>query len=165
MNIAFIDIDGVIANADKRFALAEQAKQQALALNATDKQATDAYWRTAFNPEHIALDELIEGAGEAIRILEDDYDILYLTSRPEYLREATRTWLKRFDLIRDLIMKPASFQYHLKTVTWKVGTIHQMAAYFSAKNVLVIDDEQANLDEMAKLPFSIKTYTSLKSIG
>jgi hypothetical protein len=164
--LACIDIDRVCANGDARFALAEQAKQQVFALNGTNRDAMDAYWRTAFTAEYIALDTLIDGCYDALNVLEDDhYDLIFLTSRPEQLRKATRDWLNqyRIGMGRDLVMKPAINQFH-KTREWKVWAIHLLAGMYGASEVLVIEDESANLDELARhaAPFKIRAYPSLE---
>jgi len=163
--IAFIDIDRVLANGDARFALAEKAKQEVLTVTGDRREATNAYWRTAFTPEHIALDTPIDGAPDAINKISADYDIILLTSRPEHLRTATTEWLKNHNLIwyTDMVMKPAVNQYH-KTREWKVWMVHALAGMYNASDVLVIDNEEANLDELAKVPapFKMRVYTSLE---
>lgn len=164
--LAFINIDRILTNGDKRFALAEEAKQKCLAMNGTRSQSIDCYWRTAFNAEHIALDVPIDGAREALNAIEEKYDVIFLTSRPEFLRRASLAWLKQhhyMGISRDMLMKPSSFQY-TKTTVWKAGTIHQTAALYGATEVLVIDDEQANLDEVQKYEgsFLLRCFTSLE---
>jgi hypothetical protein len=162
--IAFIDLDGVVADATKRFERADIAK--ALYLSGTDRpemlsrEATNVYWREVFNSENVPLDTLIEGVVEALVTLEQqDYRLIYLTSRPESMRAATQEWLFQklvwgvYDLpnfvSRGLVMKPAAFQY-TKTVIWKAGTIQMFVAMYGADEVLVIDDEPVNLAELMK---------------
>ncbi len=172
--LAIIDIDNVIANPAARFARAEEEKQEYL--NDPDsfsdpRTATDVYWRTAFDPELVALDTLIEGANEALnRLYGDGYDIYLLSSRPEAMREATLAWLdaqhiRRYWYDDRLVLKPAAAQY-TKTVVWKASVIHMLAAMQEAEEVLVIDDEQAIIDEVMRfadsVPYSIKCYRSLR---
>jgi hypothetical protein len=163
--IAFIDIDRVCANGDARFALAEQAKQQVFYVSGTNRDAMNAYWRTAFNADHIALDEPIDGAREKLIVIEHEYDIFFLTSRPENLRDATEEWLAQHALYdgRTIIMKPAVNQFH-KTREWKSWTIRLVASMYHATDVLVVDGEQDNLDVLiiVPAPFKIRAYTSLE---
>ena len=164
--LAFIDIDRVCANGDARFALAEKAKQEFLAVVGNRPMATDIYWRTAFTSEHIALDTVKYGVYDRLNQLEaDGYRLLFLTSRPEHLRAATRDWLKayRIGMARELVMKPSVNQFH-KTREWKVWTIHLLTGMYLASEILVIDDDQNNLDELARhpAPFTIRAYTSLE---
>jgi len=183
--IAIVDIDGVIANADARFAKAELTKEQWLMERQqglpyandpqTEKEATNVYWRTVFTPELVALDTLIEGAEEALEYIMTGYDahtdlIFFLTSRPLAMAEATIEWLNAhmtfgFE-ISHLIFKAPAFQY-TKTVVWKAGMIQTLAALYGASELVVIDDEQANIDELLKhAPFPgvemLNCYTSLQ---
>lgn len=164
--VAFIDLDGVVANADARFALAEQTANAKHDQVLSRGSWTDLYWRTVFTPEHLTLDTLIDGAKDALYELEQEgYQTVFLTSRPEHMREATQRWLFQHELEAPedwLVMKPAAFQY-VKTVVWKAGTIMQLAAMLGADEVLVIDDEQMNLDELQQYshPFKLKCCKSL----
>lgn len=164
--LAIIDLDGVIADNTARFAKAEEAKrnampdklEDALTLSvAQEKELTNLYWQTAFTPELVSLDTLIEGVREAINELEDNgYNIYFLTSRPEHMREATLDWLHRHKVYikkpgawDKLIMKAPAFQY-TKTTVWKAGMVQTLASWYGASEVLVIDDEEANRVEIAK---------------
>jgi hypothetical protein len=148
-------LDGVIADATKRFERAELAK--ALYLSGTDrpemlqKEAANIFWREVFNPANAEMDVLIEGSDEAIAALEaQGYQIVYLTSRPESMRVATLDWLYSIDLSGPkLIMKPPAFQF-TKTTLWKAGTIQMLVAMYGADAVLIVDDEDSNLIELMK---------------
>jgi hypothetical protein len=168
--LAIIDLDGVVANADARFAKAEEAKQAFLddahvrmgdpvsSANVT-KTTNDIYWRAVFNPENVSLDTLIEGAYEALDLLlKEGYTVFFLTSRPETMRLRTEEWLHNNRVApiwghNRLIMKPPAFQY-TKTVVWKAGTIQMFVALHGADDVLVVDDEPANLAELIKYDIS-----------
>ncbi len=98
--VAFIDLDGVLANSTARFELAR----------ATGK----IDWNIAFAPEHVALDVLIEGTPQIIEWLhKKGYTIIFLTSRPEAMREATNAWIAQhvLDAPYRLIMKPKAAQH------------------------------------------------------
>ncbi|SRR5579875_1013187 len=178
--LCIVDIDGVVADSTARFAKAEEAKQKAIKLLESDpatwsiakSKATDLFWRTAFTPELVTLDTLIEGTLEAVRNLwSDGWDVFFLTSRPESMRNATIEWFRvnRFPSFlvdgEKLYMKAPAFQY-TKTIVWKAGMIETIAANYEAEEVLVIDDEQVNIDEIMKYaekaPYTIRCYKSLK---
>jgi HAD superfamily, subfamily IIIB (Acid phosphatase) len=130
-NICIVDIDGVVANSDTRFARAT-----------TDGRVN---WKVAFDPALVTLDTLILGAVESIKTLEErHYSVLFLTSRPEHMRAATEAWLAQHGLqTYELLMKPASAQY-VKTVVWKAETITQIVKQTGAEMILLVDDEEAN---------------------
>jgi len=165
MKLAIIDLDGVIANAEARFAAAELAKEQWLMERQkglpyavdqrVEKSATDVYWRAVFNPANVPLDTLIDGAREALNALRASRPLIVLTSRPEAMRGATVRWLVDHDILffaqhsAALIMKPSAFQY-TKTTVWKAGMIQHLAQERRAEEVLVIDDEQVNRETLAQ---------------
>lgn len=160
MKLAIIDLDGVCVDSSARFAKAEEAKAAYLADKAEvrglaqepffgiDKKATDLYWRTAFTPDLVQLDTLMDGAVKALAQLTDyaGYTRYFLTSRPETMREATGKWLVKHEVINfwhdKLIMKPLSQQF-VKTPVWKAGTIEVLARLLQPDDLLVIDDEHA----------------------
>ncbi len=171
MKLLVCDLDGVIADNTARFQKAAEAKQEYIETHeiydlsiSRQHEATSLYWQTAFTPELVSLDTLIPGVLDALDDLATlhDYRIIYLTSRPESMREATIHWLSRngiqvglgdngkqvigFDL---LITKPPAFQY-TKTTVWKAGMIQTLASLYNATDVLIVDDEQANRDEYLK---------------
>lgn len=158
--LCIVDLDGVVANSEARFAKAEEAKQKALQLLESDfataltakQKATDIYWRTAFTPELVALDTLIEGAIDAMATLAfNGYEVIILTSRPESMREASAGWLfeQGYPIEEPIIMKAPAFQY-TKTTTWKAGMIQTLAALYGADDIVFIDDELANCQEVMK---------------
>lgn len=178
--IAIIDLDGVCVDSSARFAKAEEAKaayvesqdwQDALENHGTaylERQATDLYWRTAFTPDLVQLDTLMDGVNERISMLRQfGYRVVILTSRPETMRKVTSDWL--FDHIvgdiadNSLIMKPLSQQF-VKTPTWKAGTIEVLARALGADDLLVVDDEHAQqlAADLAPLDcFNVMCCTSL----
>lgn len=169
--LAIIDLDGVIADCSARFAVAEEAKQAYI--DAMQKEfsiqdergATDIYWQTVFNPAHVPLDTLIAGADGDIEQLEQRYDVIYLTSRPEHMREATYEWLTDMRLSGPrIIMKAPAFQY-VKTTVWKAGMVQTLVALYRAQEVVIVEDEQANINEHLKyVSAEVQTrriYTSL----
>lgn len=167
--VAFIDLDGVVADSTKRFVLATVAKLEAQQSGVGEREAVDIYWRTALNGEHVPHDELIEGCLVSLTILaQQGYCIVYLTSRPEHMRRATETWLNKHNLfissVLMLDMKPADKQF-TKTVAWKIDRLHELATNMQADEVLFVDDEPpmrvALMDRANDVPYSIKVCSSL----
>lgn len=169
MRLALIDLDGVICNSEARFAKASEAKAAYLATQNPDNHyvpqvktaADNIYWRTAFTPALVELDTLIDGADQALDQIKQDYDIYFLTSRPESMREATAQWIHehlhsfswRFELKRpssSLIMKPDS-QKFVKTVVWKAGIVELLVRLFGVDELLFIDDEPAHCESVESL--------------
>lgn len=163
VKLCICDLDGVVVDNKARFAKAEEAKQDFLKTHLApanldgsrllEQKATDLYWRTAFTPSLVELDTLIDGAVEAINQLVNTsnggyYTCVFLTSRPETMRQATVQWLKKHidveavEFERDVIMKPLSQQF-VKTPVWKAGTIEVLARVLGADELLVVDDEHA----------------------
>lgn len=184
--LAIVDIDGVIANNTARFAKAEEARHNAMpdkledALSLTvaqEKELTNLYWQTAFTPELVSLDTLIPEANKHIAILEKArYRAVFLTSRPEAMREATTDWMyKNFIMVSpyldhyhskvpyELIMKAPAFQY-TKTTTWKAGMVQTLASLYGASEVVFIDDETANHDTILAYEgnYALTGYHSLQ---
>lgn len=161
--LAIIDLDGVVADATARFAKAELMKEQWLmerqqglpyAIDMqTEKDATNLYWRTVFNPEHVPLDTPIPGVSEALLDIQaKGYKVIFLTSRPASMQDATQEWLFRhtvYDSDDELVMKAPAFQY-VKTTVWKAGMVQTLVELYHASDVLIVEDEQINIDEHLK---------------
>jgi hypothetical protein len=174
--MALIDIDRIIANADYRFAKAEENKQRFIHDEAARKQMiaegiknTDsAYWREGFNPAYVPSDTLIDGAdGDIIALTLQGYEIIYLTSRPSSMWDATVAWLEQYDLLASdelfrLVMKEEGFRW-VKTVTWKVGQVQTLARMHQAEEVLFVTDRADEIEELQKLShfFTLRCATSL----
>jgi phosphoglycolate phosphatase-like HAD superfamily hydrolase len=151
--VCVVDLDGVCANSDVRFALA--------------KVGSHTDWSIAFDPQHVALDTLIEGVPEALVQLETSgYQIVYLTSRPESMRDATLAWLDQYELInehRPTIFKPARKQF-TKTKIWKAEEVRALVERYHASELLFVDDEPVNAAELLNsldMPVIVQTYASL----
>lgn len=139
--ICIVDIDGVVADSTERFKRAAEAGDR----------ASSAYWKVAFTPELVSLDTRIFLAEDHLNTLcfEENYEIIFLTSRPETMRKATLEWLFRENILyyfrnqEALVMKAPAFQY-TKTTVWKAGMVQTLAALYGASSVLFVDDEIAN---------------------
>jgi hypothetical protein len=180
--LAIVDLDGVVVNANERFASAADQANARYDKERETKAWNDLYWRTALSAEHVHLDTLIEGATHHLYRLAhlSGYQVIYLTSRPESMREVTEAWLTLHTVNRlhhlptdhhPLVMKHPIFQY-MKTVHWKTAMICHLGTLFQAKEVLVVDDEESFLLDLlsveATFPFSLRCYMSLaceKQVG
>lgn len=138
---AFIDLDGTVCNSQARFNRAARNGR--------------VDWQIAFQPALLALDEPITGVEDALEKLETDgWTIIFLSSRPESLRRATKDWLKGHGLLhsgageRQLLLKPQKSRF-VSTPKWKAETV--CAAGPSAEQVLFIDDESENLSAVKGL--------------
>lgn len=183
MKLAIIDLDGVVCDNTARMAKAEEAKAACLAQFADDddptpqtyirQEAMNAYWRTAFTPDLVVFDTLIDGVLQPLEQIEEaGYRVFFLTSRPESMRQATVDWfwslppdfvLLGNEEIDQLIMKPASQQF-VKTITWKAGVVQMLAKLLNAKTVLFVDDDAANQDELSKYADSFGMLYLAKSL-
>ncbi len=137
MKAAFIDLDGTVCNSQKRFDKARENNQGRID------------WEVALHAPLLELDEIIPGVAEVLQELEQQgWTILYLSSRPQRLQRATKSWLKKHQLSeghqgeRELLLKPPS-QRFVKTPKWKAEVVY--AVGLKAEAVLVIDDEFENL--------------------
>lgn len=173
MKLAIIDLDGVVANATARFEQAKADAEAAFVEQAYEKREYDnIYWRAVFNPAYVSMDTLIEGVREALNTLEWHYRVIFLTSRPESMREATSLWLVQHNIYQNeanganrlMVMKEPAFQY-TKTTVWKAGMIQTLEALYGATDLLIIDDEQANIDEHLKYFSNIQTRELCKSLA
>lgn len=168
--VALIDIDGIITDSTERFARAEQAKQEYLSSELADaKEVNNIYWKTAFTPELVSLDTLIDGVPEALDQIEKaGYMVLFLTSRPESMRQATIDWfwshtpeivLLSDEHLNQLIMKPASQQF-VKTIVWKTGVAALLAELFDVAEMLFVDDEVTTLQSVVSAGIECKLYVA-----
>jgi len=80
-----VDIDGTIADTTTRGNYA----------NSQFKKDSEIWWDALMDPSLVYLDKPILFSGMVLRIYYDrGYEIIYLTGRPDYMREETRKWLE-----------------------------------------------------------------------
>ncbi len=150
MNLAIIDLAGPIADESKRF---ELARIPGAGMN----------WQMFFDPQHLSLDTLVEGVDTAIADLQArGYTVLLMTSRPEVMREATEAWCLRHQITVPLVMKPPAAQF-LKTVQLKAIMVQMASGVFSAREVIVIEDEAPNLAAILDydISYRLRGFSSL----
>jgi hypothetical protein len=104
-----------------------------------------AFYEAFNDARYIALDTLVADAQHALAQLEKEYStILFLTSRPHYLHEATVAWLKEQRIwsekyqfrLKDYSDSPVSERY-TQNAKWKAAIVTEAAAIHS--KVLFID--------------------------
>ena len=169
MRLAVIDLDGVVANVDARFSRAKADAEAAFVDQAYERREYDnVYWRAVFNPAYVSLDTPIDGVNEALLdIQQEGYKVVFLTSRPESMRDATAFWLfghSVYDGDDELVMKTGAFQY-TKTTVWKAGMVQTLVSLYNAEALLVVDDEMANILEITKYSESLPAFTAAKSLA
>lgn len=147
MKLCICDLDGVIVDTTKRFAVAR-------------KSDNSIEWKIAFDPDLVQLDRPITGAREALQHLAKlDYTIVLLSSRPERMMQATQKWLKQYDFEEyELHLKPNNKQF-TKTFKWKAEVILGLiTTHYQTEEILFIDDEEVNRQaiEELKLPITVK---------
>ena len=163
--LAISDIDGVIVDSSERFSFAQYLAKD----EPDEKKRTNLFWKAFFYEEYLPLDTPIPGASEHLsRLIREGWSITLLTSRPEHLREATKTWLSThlscYEIQWGITMKPPSEQFK-KTATWKAEQVHLLARLHGVEHLLVVDDEpknaQAILDASLDVPYQVRVVSSL----
>jgi phosphoglycolate phosphatase-like HAD superfamily hydrolase len=156
MKLAIVDLDGVVANSDARFAKATVNGK----IN----------WKIAFDPTLVELDTLIDGVHASLEELEwQGYNVIFLSSRPEPMKDATIEWLDKHGLFEDgykrsLELKPLDKQF-TKTKEWKAKKVLELAREHEATEILFIDDEPDNAAELMNAgveDIAISVWSSLK---
>ncbi|MCO7192371.1 hypothetical protein [Pseudonocardia sp. McavD-2-B] len=86
--LAVFDIDGVLADVSHRLHYLDVHR-----------------WEKFFAAAH--ADPLLDEGADRLRAAQDEYDVVYLTGRPERNRRLTETWLRGFGLpTGPLFMRP-----------------------------------------------------------
>jgi len=137
--IAVIDIDGVLA--DVRHRLRHVSKRP-------------KNWRAFFD----AADEdpLLEEGAETVRSLAEVYDIVYLSGRPERLREVTETWFRRHDLPPGPLMLRPHDDFRPSSV-FKVQALRRLAKDRTV--VVLVDDDPRVLHDARQAGFDVLPAT------
>lgn len=130
--VVFVDLDGVIANSSVRF---ERAKKENGKYN----------WAIALDPELVVLDELIEGTPQAVLDLIDlGFEPIYLTGRPEKMRQATKVWLAIHDLPAGIIKMRKDGDYRKASIVKTEAVGWYLAEHTDVETVVIVDDETEN---------------------
>ena len=148
LNLYAIDIDGTIANAVHRHALAGPEPK--------GKKTSKEYkkWiKTIMDHELMAQDKPVPGMLEMIEALhQEGHIVVYITSREECHRDVTERWLDDHGFLesaRALLMRPQSnlaADFELKE-----AEIDALVAEYRPDAVVVIDDDlRGTLVEVCK---------------
>ena len=124
MQLAVFDIDGVLADVSHRRGLISAGRRD---------------WAGFFAA---AVDDTVlpDGAARVHRAVADGLLLVYLSGRPERLREVTTNWLRDNGLpTADLVLRPDGD--HSPAVEFKLGRLRVMASGYTIA-LLVDDDEQ-----------------------
>lgn len=122
------------------------------------------YWRAALDPEMVYTDTVIDGANDRLNwLIGDGYTIVFLTSRPHVMAEATAEWFSLHVFLKastEIIFKSPGFQY-VKTPVWKVGMFQTLIDWYRPDyHVIIVDDERAHWLQAE----NVKCYPSLAAI-
>jgi len=137
--VAVVDVDGVLA--DVRHRLHHVA-------------ARPKDWRSFFAA---ARDDALLAEGEdTVRRLAEVYEIVYLSGRPERLREVTERWFHQHDLPPGrLLLRPYS-DYRPSSI-WKVEMLETLA--HTRTVVVLVDDDPRVLDSARQAGFDVLPAT------
>jgi predicted secreted acid phosphatase len=149
--LALIDLDGAVIDASARFRRADDLRHAHPLPDS--REAWDYYWREALDPTQCHLDTLVPGAADHLNALSrEGYQVIFLSSRPSSLRQATSTWLAEHALREDalLILKVRSFQYQ-KSIAWYGWLAETLIDASGAREILVVSDKEQNLAAMRRV--------------
>lgn len=141
VSLAVLDIDGVVADVRHRL--------HHLAAPAPD---WPAFWRAATD------DDVLPVGAACARELARKHDLVWLTGRPEKLRDLTRQWLADHELpYGRLLMHPGSYST-LPTRQFKLGTLLDLTRSHPIHTI--VDDDPAVIDLLcsADLPVHLATW-------
>ena len=135
--ILVLDIDGTLADTSKRDQYIEK------------DDLTQEDWDAFFDPSRVADDDPIEGVPEALKEVAAKFDhVIFLTGRPDHLRETTVEWLDRhfnmFPLKDELFMRRNDDQ-RTNSIT-KQELLEQLEKIYGGEDLVFCDDEDANLE-------------------
>ena len=137
--VAVVDVDGVVADVRHR-------------LHHVSERPKD--WGAFFAAA--ADDQLLVEGAETVRRLAEVYDIVYLSGRPERLREVTERWFRYHGLPPGpLLLRPAVD--HRPARFFKVEVLRRLAETRTV--VVLVDDDPRVLDEARLAGFDVLPAT------
>ena len=162
---------GCIADSTKRYQQAGAVKNlyllQHRQIGAQEiRQAMELFWETAYDPSLVRQDTLIPGALDHLKSLKALFGphFLFLSRRPEALREVTEAWLREHGLppapvsamVPDHVMLLLCASAFLPQVTdwtldaeeqervWRAGIVETIVRLFGVRDLLYIDFDEGN---------------------
>ena len=137
--LAVIDIDGVVADVRHRLHHVSEAPKD---------------WRAFF--AGAADDPLLPEGEHTVRALAEVYDVVYLSGRPEWLRQVTERWFDRHRLpAGELLLRPHDDRRPARL--FKVEVLRRLAAQRTV--VVLVDDDPRVLDEARAAGFDVLPAT------
>lgn len=139
--IYYVDLDGTVFDGSHRAHFLNQQNVE-----------NSARWASFFNPALVAKDALIPGAEMLNRILASDNPVIFLTGRPERLREASvealSKYYKNFNPEKHLLVMRPNMNFQ-SAADWKVG---QLADRKDLSFTLIDDDDQTRQAVIERFP-------------
>ncbi len=174
-SIAIIDLDTnrergearnkMVVNNSERARLAQEH-----ASRFSQRDQTSAFFAKMFDPDLVARDVIEDQARDYIEHIEArGAMVLFLTSRPHIMQDATERWLDDHGLSRPCVFKnygtgergldgkPDMGDRYVKTATWKARQVPRIIAEVELERcepldwVLFIDDEEVNRAAVAEI--------------
>lgn len=137
--------------------------------NFSGKAQTNEFFKKMFDPDLVKLDVIEDRAKELIERIGERSAIVYLTSRPHYMRLDTEKWLDEHGITHPCFFKnygtgiigpdgkPDNGDRFIKTYTWKAQEVTRITQEIEAKlgeppeYILFVDDEEANRAAVAEI--------------
>src|SRR3954454_14211052 len=137
--LAVVDIDGVVADVRHRLKYLERRPKD---------------WRSFFRAAKD--DPPLDVGVQTVRRLAEVYDVVYLSGRPEHLRQVTQAWLHRYDLPEgDLLLRPGNDFRPAKDV--KVEVLRRLSK--QSPVAVLVDDDAAVLEAARVAGFDVLPAT------
>jgi len=137
--VAVVDVDGVLADVRHR-------------LHHVTARPKD--WRSFF--AGAGDDGLLAEGEETVRRLAEVYEIVYLSGRPERLREVTERWFRDHELPPGRLLLRPYADYRPSSV-WKVEMLETLASTRTV--VVLVDDDPRVLDSARDAGFDVLPAT------
>ena len=144
MKTFFVDIDGTIADTESRSRVL------------TDHRYNNGQrWAQFFQPKAMEKDPILPQSRVLDRLLGGNYDVTFVTARPEKVRQSTVGWLQKhfphFNAEQHaVVMKPNDSAK--SSATWKAVTI---AGLGGEDNFVFIDNDKTNRSAVRRsFPFA-----------
>lgn len=126
-----VDIDGTLANSEKRHKLATNSN------GSID-------WDVLYDYDNVISDEPMQYIIESIKIHKYlNYKIVLFTSRPEKIREATEYWLNKYAVPYDELYMRSEEDHYIKDTELKLKMYNQ---FINEEVLFAIEDKQEIVD-------------------
>lgn len=135
------DIDGVLLDHRHRDHL----------IPAGGQTGNNEHWLEHQHPDVVALDPVLQMNADIVDAVEtrfDSHPVVFLTSRLEINRRATKEGLRRagFNVYNDKLLRMRQMDEHDDPATFKVKAMAEILQHWRLERVVFIEDSQANID-------------------